>query len=110
MSLVFWCFPFYLVCHFLLNAGILDLPLFSQLFKCIQLFLSQDDIMKMIMMIIMTILMTMADVASDDDDDDVMKMISHACLWGSVLSVQNGCLLYVAERKHMHATLESESS
>lgn len=64
--------------------------------------------MKMIMVIRMMILMTVADVPSDDDD--VMKMISHAFLWGSVLSVQNGCLLYVAERKHMHVTLESESS
>lgn len=59
------------------------------------------------MVIRMMILMTVEDVASDDD---VMKMILHAFLWGSVLSVQNGCLLYVAERKHMHATLESESS
>lgn len=28
----------------------------------------------------------------------MMMMILHAFLWGSVLSVQNGCLLYVAER------------
>lgn len=27
-----------------------------------------------------------------------MKIISHAFLWDSVLSVQSGCLLYVAER------------
>lgn len=36
--------------------------------------------------------MTVAEVASDDD---VMKIMWHAFLWGSVLSVQNSCLLYV---------------
>lgn len=41
---------FYLVSHFLLNAGKLNLSLFSQLFKCIELFLWPDDIMKMIIM------------------------------------------------------------
>lgn len=33
-----------------------------------------------------------------DDDDDVMMVILHAFLWGSVLSVQIVCLLYRAER------------
>lgn len=48
------------------------------------------------------ILMTVAEVASDDD---VMKIMWHAFLWGSVLSVQNSCLLYVADRRPTHWSL-----
>ncbi len=42
-------------------------------------------VMLMIMMMMMMMMM-------------MMKIISHAFLRGSVLSVQNGCLFYVAER------------
>lgn len=33
----------------------------------------------------------------DSYDDDVMMIIWPASLWGSVLPVQTGCLLYIAE-------------